>query len=198
MINRSTIRLFFLATAVLLQTLPGFANHHGKHCCPQCGCTEMQCVEVTQQQCKMVTEKVPVKKTVYETKQIPHCGHSMSGHHGKGCPQCAACPRMKTVLIKKEIKCGEKTETKCVAEDVVVLVPICCPKCGFKSHGGHHASASKAGTEASPIADQVAVSTELQAQQQEKTPALVDADAPPKPVTVSPVATATGTGTIVR
>jgi hypothetical protein len=39
---------------------------------------------------------------------------------------------MKSVLVKKEIKCGEKSERKCVTEEVTVLVPVCCNKCGCK------------------------------------------------------------------
>lgn len=90
-------------------------------------------VEVTQQRCKMVPETKPVKKTVYECKKVPYCEHSLSefGHPGC-CPKCQNCAKYKTVLVKKEIKCGEKTEMICVPEEVTVLVPVACPKCGHR------------------------------------------------------------------
>jgi hypothetical protein len=98
-------------------------------CCPQCGCvTEFR--EVTQTVCRMVPETKPIKKIVYETKRVPYCMHCLSGICRSGrCTQCEGSARWKTVLVKKEITCGEKTELKCVTEEIKTLVPVTCQKC---------------------------------------------------------------------
>ena len=64
--------------------------------------------------CKMVEVKTPIKKIVYECKEVPYC--LPKPHHGCCCPECEACVRYKKVLIKKEIVVGEKCEYKCVPE----------------------------------------------------------------------------------
>jgi hypothetical protein len=151
MFHCTSLCLLVAACITLFAPPPSFAQHPGEHNrCPQCSCEDVRCIEVTEQRCRMVTETVPIKKTVYETIQIPHCSHSTTGHHGKGCPQCARHPRMKNVLIKKEIQCGERKETKCVVEEVVVLVPIHCPKCGFNARRSNIGSSKHLGGKATP------------------------------------------------
>lgn len=106
--------------------------------CPNCG--QGCCYrEVTTYRCKLVPDVKPIKKTVYECKEVPYCQHRVPhfGHDDCCCPECEACPRYKTVLIKKEITCGEKHGTKCVVEAVVRRVPAACCRCG------HHPVASE-------------------------------------------------------
>ncbi len=135
-------KILSLVAMVALGSHQAYSQEPNGECCEKCGCEEGgKFVEVTQTRCKMVAEKVPVKKKVYECKEVPYCEHALPGL-GKShcCPKCEACGKTKTVLIKKEIKCGEKTEMKCVTEEVKVLVPVPCPKCGHRcSHRhGHH------------------------------------------------------------
>ena len=87
--------------------------------CPHCNCPDGCCDEVISHVCKMIEVKVPIKKIVYECKEIPYCEHMPPRLHDCGCcPQCKSCPKYKRVLIKKEIICGEKCETKCVVEEI--------------------------------------------------------------------------------
>lgn len=66
--------------------------------------------------CRIVTENKPIKKTVYECRDVPFCLHRLPkfGHHGC-CPECG-CTRFKRVLVKKEIIVGYECITKCVPE----------------------------------------------------------------------------------
>ena len=132
MIEMLGIRL--LSTLVLLfVTVCGsvFAEHR---CCPHCGCAG-GCVtrEVTQVRCHIEKEVKPIKKTVYETKQIPVCQKKLPKFlHRECCAACADCPTFKTVLIKKEIECGEKCTWKCVPEETKVTVLVPCRRCGHR------------------------------------------------------------------
>ena len=101
--------------------------------CPNCGCGQgARVVEVSRTICKMVTKQEPIKKTVYEKKEVPFCEHCVGplGHHPV-CPQCKACGKTRTVLVKKSIECGQKTVHECVPEVVIEHVVVPCTKCGF-------------------------------------------------------------------
>ncbi|MFO0902168.1 MAG: hypothetical protein U0939_04160 [Pirellulales bacterium] len=98
--------------------------------CPHCH--EGVCYqEVVTWRCKIVPDNKPIKKTVYECKEVPYCEHVLP-RFGQCdcCPECKACPKFKKVLIKKEIVVGEKCGTKCVPEKVVERVPVPCCHCG--------------------------------------------------------------------
>ena len=113
--------------------------------CPNCGCGQgARVVEVSRTICKMVTKQEPIKKTVYEKKEVPFCEHCVGplGHHPV-CPQCKACGKTRTVLVKKSIECGKKTVHECVSEVVKELVAVPCKECGFCTRHGrllHRAS----------------------------------------------------------
>jgi hypothetical protein len=78
------------------------------------------CVDYT---CKIVTEQKPIKKTVYECREVPFCLHMLPKlGHCDCCPQCG-CVRFKKVLIKKEIIVGYECITRCVPE----ALPPCGP-----------------------------------------------------------------------
>lgn len=103
---------------------PGHHHHHQ-------GCQHCQVVEeivyqdVVTQRCKLVPDKKPIKKIVYEVKEIPVCQKKLPCFgHCDDCPECECCARTKRVLIKKEINCGDKEGTKCVTEEVVERVPV--------------------------------------------------------------------------
>ena len=99
------------AIAALLVTAAAWADG-----CPHCqnGC----CDEVTYR-CKMVPDVKPIKKIVYECKEVPYCQHKLPKFgHCDCCPECKACPKFKKVLIKREIICGETCGTKCVVEEI--------------------------------------------------------------------------------
>jgi hypothetical protein len=67
--------------------------------------------------CQIVTEQRPIKKTVYECREVPFCLHCLPKFgHCDCCPQCQECPRYKRVLIKREIIVGYECVTKCVPE----------------------------------------------------------------------------------
>lgn len=113
-----------------------FLGHHcdgGKHCrCPMV--EEMEWQDVVCHRCKLVEEKKPIKKTVYEVKEVPFCLTKLPkcgrcGHCDE-CRECE-CPRYKKVLIKKEITCGETCVIKCVPEEFIErkLVKVCRPAC---------------------------------------------------------------------
>ncbi|HTN77929.1 MAG TPA: hypothetical protein VL096_21910 [Pirellulaceae bacterium] len=105
-----------LATACMIFVTTSWARAACPHCQSKAGCCEQDVIEHV---CKMVVEKKPIKKVVYECKKVPYCVHKVPrlGACG-GCAECEACPRYKTVLIKREIVVGEKCETKCVVEAV--------------------------------------------------------------------------------
>lgn len=104
--------------------------------CPNC--KQGNCYqEVVTYRCKMVPDNKPIKKTVYECKEVPYCEHKLSKFgHCDCCPECQACPKFKKVLIKREIVTGEKCGTKCVPEAVVARVCVPCCRCG------HHPGAA--------------------------------------------------------
>jgi hypothetical protein len=107
--------------------------------CPNCGCSHgVQMVDVSRTICKMVTKQEPIKKTVYEKKEVPYCEHCVSpiGHHIV-CPKCKACGKTRTVLVKKSIECGKKTVHECVSEVVTEQVAVPCKECGFCTRHGH-------------------------------------------------------------
>ena len=66
--------------------------------------------------CQLVTEQKPIKKTVYECREVPFCLHELPkfGHHDC-CPQCG-CVRFKRVLVKREVIVGYECVTKCVPQ----------------------------------------------------------------------------------
>lgn len=98
--------------------------------CPHC--QEGTCYrEVVTYRCKLVPDHKPIKKTVYECKEVPYCEHKLS-RHGDCCPECHACPKFKKVLIKREIVVGETCGTKCVPEAVVERIPVPCCRCGHQ------------------------------------------------------------------
>ena len=75
------------------------------------------CPEHFDYACKIVTEQKPIKKTVYECREVPFCLHCLPKFgHCDCCPACQECPRYKRVLIKKEIIVGYECVTKCVPE----------------------------------------------------------------------------------
>src|SRR5687768_3263549 len=113
-----------------------FGAHHcdgGNDChCPMVDVWEWQ--DGVCHRCRVVEEVKPIKKTVYDFKEVPfcltklpHCGHC--GH----CDDCRECKhvRYKRVLIKREITCGETCVTKCIPEEFVErkLVKVCRPAC---------------------------------------------------------------------
>jgi hypothetical protein len=64
--------------------------------------------------CKLVTEQKPIKKTVYECREVPFCLHVLPKFgHCECCPECG-CVRFKRVLVKKEVIVGYECVTKCV------------------------------------------------------------------------------------
>ncbi len=104
--------------------------------CHRCGAPNECCYQqVVVDRCKLVPDNKPIKKIVYELKEVPYCSHKLSGCHDCDCcPECQACPKYKKQLVKKEITCGEKQGTKCVVEQCVEWVAIPCTRCG---HAGH-------------------------------------------------------------
>ncbi len=99
-------------------------HHHGQ--CSKCQVVEeIVYQDVVVQRCKIVPDNKPIKKTVYEIKEVPVCQKKLPCFgHCDDCPECECCARTKRVLIKKEIVCGEKEGTKCVTEDVIERVPV--------------------------------------------------------------------------
>ena len=98
--------------------------------CPHC---EEQFVQkdVVRHECQLVPEKKPIKKTVYEVKEVPFCLHKLPpllGHHRQYCDACreCGCVRYKKVLVKKEVVVGEICTTRCV--------PVEFPAWPIRSH----------------------------------------------------------------
>jgi len=117
----------------------GAADMLGHHCDggSRCRCPlveEWEWQDVVCHRCKLVEEKKPIKKTVYEVKEVPFCLPKLPkcGHCGH-CDECRECdsPRYKKVLIKKEISCGETCTIKCVPEEFIERrqVKVCRPAC---------------------------------------------------------------------
>jgi hypothetical protein len=103
--------------------------------CPRC--KEGVCYrEIVTYRCKQVPDKKPIKKTVYECREVPYCQHKLPRlGHGDCCPECDACPKFKKVLVKKEIVVGETCGTKCVPEKFVERIPVPCCRCGYTPPG---------------------------------------------------------------
>jgi hypothetical protein len=103
--------------------------------CPRC--KEGECYrEIVTYRCKQVPDKKPIKKTVYECREVPYCQHKLPRlGHGDCCPECEACPKFKKVLVKKEIVVGETCGTKCVPEKFVERIPVPCCRCGYTPPG---------------------------------------------------------------
>ncbi len=106
--------------------------------CPKCQngtCYQ----EVVTYRCKQMPDNKPVKKTVYECREVPYCEHKLPLlGHGECCPECEACPRFKKVLVKKEVVVGETCGTKCVPEKFVERIPVPCCRCGYAPPGAVH------------------------------------------------------------
>ncbi|MFO0921847.1 MAG: hypothetical protein U0905_05080 [Pirellulales bacterium] len=137
-------RRYFLKSIAVASTLASMHTALGASnpamqdaSCPECGCEEVPCRVVKRAQCSWKAVQVPIEKTVYETKEVFFCQHHPGGCLHR-CHQCSTEVRSKTQLVKKKIKCGEKTEWKCVTEEVDVLVPVACPRCGHLCHGTRH------------------------------------------------------------
>ncbi|MBM4001870.1 MAG: hypothetical protein FJ295_01080 [Planctomycetes bacterium] len=98
--------------------------------CPHCSARDGVCYrEVVTHRCRLVEEKKPIKKTVYECREVPYCEQKLPRFLAcEGCPECKDCVKYKKVLYKKEIVCGETSRWKCVVEQVVHKVP-CCNRC---------------------------------------------------------------------
>ncbi|MGV3605432.1 MAG: hypothetical protein ACO1RA_03420 [Planctomycetaceae bacterium] len=99
--------------------------HHHRQCSKCQVVEEIVYQDVVVQRCKLVPDNKPIKKTVYEIKEVPVCQKKLPCFLGcDDCPECECCARTKRVLIKKEIVCGEKEGTKCVTEEVIERVPV--------------------------------------------------------------------------
>lgn len=127
---RNMLRMIPLGLVpVLLGSVVALAG--GGHApCPHCQSTDgVLYKDVVEHRCKMVEDKKPIKKTVYECKEVPYCQHKAPKLFGSECcAECEGCARYKKVLVKKEVTCGEKCTTKCVIEEIVRKVP-CCKTC---------------------------------------------------------------------
>jgi len=99
----------------------------GHHQCPHCQIVEeivyQDCISHV---CRMVPDNRPIKKTVYECKDVPYCLHKLPKFGHEPCDSCRECDcvRYKKVLIKKEVVCGETRGTKCVTEEIITRVPV--------------------------------------------------------------------------
>jgi hypothetical protein len=103
--------------------------------CPKC--KEGVCYqEIVTYRCKQVPDNKPIKKTVYECREVPYCQHQLPHFgHRDCCPECEACPKFKKVLVKKEITVGDSCGTKCVPEKFVERIPVPCCRCGYTPPG---------------------------------------------------------------
>lgn len=124
--------LIGLSYAVAADMLGGHDCDGGSHChCPVVEVWEWQ--DVVCHRCKLVEEKKPIKKTVYDVKEVPFCLTKPKCGHCGHCDDCRECEhvRYKRVLIKKEITCGETCVTRCVPEVFIErkLVKVCRPAC---------------------------------------------------------------------
>ncbi|MDX1945970.1 MAG: hypothetical protein SFU86_11280 [Pirellulaceae bacterium] len=137
-----------LACLAALAALPGLALAndlasllHPGGVCPHCNCQEQIVYQdAICHRCVLVPDNKPIKKIVYEVKEVPFCLKKLPPLFSllrkqdccedACCPECA-CPRYKKVLIKKEITCGEVCGTRCRIEEYVTRVPcrVCTPGC---------------------------------------------------------------------
>ena len=139
------MRTKFLVAIACFVSLAGLSNssaadllgrHHcdgGDHCnCPMV--EEWVWQDVVCHRCRLVEEIKPIKKTVYDFKEVPFCLTKLPkcGHCGH-CDECRECEhvRYKRVLIKREIVCGETCVIKCVQEEFIERkqVKVCRPAC---------------------------------------------------------------------
>ena len=138
---RTKLLLAFAAFASIAGlSYSGAADMFGGHSCDGgrvCHCPMVEVCEwqdVVCHRCKMVEEKKPIKKTIYDFKEVPFCLTRLPkcGHCGH-CDDCRECKhvRYKRVLVKREITCGETCVTKCIPEEFVErkLVKVCRPSC---------------------------------------------------------------------
>ena len=122
MSTKLLLAITILASVVVASASLANGPHHQ---CPNCRCVEETVYQnVVTHRCKLVPETKPIKKWVYEVKEVPFCLKHIPLHHDcEHCLECD-CPRYKKVLVKKEVVCGEKCGTKCVIEEVVERVPV--------------------------------------------------------------------------
>ena len=138
---RTKLLLAFAAFASIAGlSYSGAADMFGGHSCDggrDCHCPMVEVCEwqdVVCHRCKMVEEKKPIKKTIYDFKEIPFCLTKLPkcGHCGS-CDDCRECKdvRYKRVLVKKEITCGETCVIKCIPEEFIErkLVKVRRPAC---------------------------------------------------------------------
>ena len=147
--------------------------------CPKCH--EGVCFkEVVTYRCKQVPDNKPIKKTVYECREVPYCLHKLPRlGHGGCCPECEACPRFKKVLVKKEVVVGETCGTKCVPEKFVERVPVPCCRCGYAPTGPVPTPAPAPTAEPKPADAKSITSLTLGAAGQQQTQAARRTDVPP-------------------
>lgn len=125
---RTWILSTLIAMGMLAQAIPSRADGPCPNCQSPGGCCYEEIVHYS---CKLVPDVKPIKKTVYECKEVPFCVHQLPKFGDCDCcPLCQACPQFKKVLIKKEVVCGATCATKCVVEKTVERVPVPCCHCG--------------------------------------------------------------------
>lgn len=103
--------------------------------CQRCAAPDGCCYyQVTKYRCVLVPDTKQIKKTVYECRDVPYCEHRLPkfGHY-ECCPECAACPKFKKVMVKREVVVAEVCGTKCVVEAYCEQVPGPCRHCGVPS-----------------------------------------------------------------
>lgn len=130
MVARTCLLAVFVTTVCLLTTCTSALDVLVRPRCPHCQAEAGVChKEVVTHRCRMVEERKPIKKTVYECKEVPYCEHKLPRFlQSSCCPECSDCVKYKKVLVKREITCGETTKMKCVVEEVIHKVP-CCSQC---------------------------------------------------------------------
>src|SRR2546423_10594198 len=128
MMRNKLLTAFAVYSLFIAASYSGAADLLGGHRCPggdHCNCPlieEWVWQDVICHRCKMVEEAKPIKKTVYEVKEVPFCllrppKCGLCGH----CDECRECDhvRYKRVLVKKEITCGETCTVKCIPEEYI-------------------------------------------------------------------------------
>ena len=132
--------------------LPMAGAGEGNGPCQNCRAPDGCCYrEVVTHRCVLVPDKKPIKKTVYECREVPYCVHRLPKFgHCDCCPECLACPKYKKVLVKREIVVGEICTTKCVVEEVIERLPGPCCHCGQVSTGVKNGADSMVPNEPAP------------------------------------------------
>lgn len=144
LINSAAVSKLLLIFGCLPLAWAGDANGPCQNCRAPDGCCYR---EVVTHRCVLVPDIKPVKKTVYECREVPYCEHRLPKFgHCDCCPECQACPKYKRVLVKREIVVGEICTTKCVVEEVIELVAGPCCHCGQIPSG-----ADKTGIQPGPL-----------------------------------------------